>query len=72
MTEECPMCKLKQELTTTQIMLTMAYGREGNKDFDKELEDAALKVRRELIEKNKRIEELEQELKKDERDYNNP
>jgi hypothetical protein len=33
--EECPMCKLRQELITTQIRLTMAYAREGNKNFDK-------------------------------------
>ena len=57
------MCKLKQELTTTQIRLTMAYSREGNKDFDKELEDAALQLRKDLIEKDKRIEDLHNRLR---------
>jgi hypothetical protein len=60
--EECPMCKLRQELITTQIRLTMAYAREGNKNFDKELEEAALKIRGEIIEKNKHIESLEKRI----------
>jgi len=65
--EKCPMCEMRQELLTTQIRLTMAYAREGNENFDKELEEAALQIREEIIEKKNRIIELEKiisELKK--------
>ena len=61
--DECPMCKLREELLTTQIRLTMAYAREGNKNFDKELEDAAMKLRQDLIDKTKKIEELEERIR---------